>query len=223
VQIAEGASQQSSGFAQISGGIQSVASKSSEACGLARQTSVSLQETGRQMAMAVSAIREMERTSRQIAEATNIIAEIADQTNLLALNAAIEAARAGEHGRGFAVVADEVRKLAERSAASAKEIVNVTNGNIARVDKSVEMSDKVGKRLAEVTVFVAGMEKEAQSIASMMQEHAAAMEESASITDANASASAELSSSAKSIESESRRLGEMLSSFSGSASCGPLG
>src|SRR5690349_23268875 len=91
---------------------------------------------------------------RTIAEKITIVQEIARQTNLLALNAAVEAARAGEHGRGFAVVASEVRSLAGRSKDAAKEIKDLIDDSVRKVDAGSKLVNESGQKLEEIVTGV---------------------------------------------------------------------
>ena len=169
---------------------------------------------------AVGAMGEINEASRRIENIIGVIDEIAFQTNLLALNAAVEAARAGEQGRGFAVVASEVRQLAGRSSVAAKEIKELIQDSVAKVDSGASLVDRSGQTLDELTGSIAEVSELISEIAGASREQAvgverihAALTQIDSITQHNGTlVSASLEASTR-MDEEARELAERLSFF----------
>ncbi len=173
-----------------------------------RQTVSGMQEIDQAVQASAQSVSLLGERGQQIGQVIKVINDIADQTNLLALNAAIEAARAGEHGRGFAVVADEVRKLAERTtkateevASSIKSIQDETRQAVERMGRGTEqvksgvaLAEQAGQNLNQIVEGSTG-------VAGMIQSISSAAEEAGAGATQSASAAVELSAKAEQLMS----------------------
>ena len=183
---------------------------------------------------AQAGIDELARKSTEINGILETITGIADQTNLLALNAAIEAARAGEHGRGFAVVADEVRKLAEESGDSATTIAELVKEIQQEIDRVVELVQQaaqladdgvessgrakvafaeIGDAIAGISESVDGMTETSTEIATVAEQSSASAQEMSSATQETSAQSRELSRSLAELATTADRLLEASRQF----------
>ena len=169
---------------------------------------------------AVVAMRGIGGASKKIADIISVIDEIAFQTNLLALNAAVEAARAGEQGRGFAVVAAEVRSLAQRSAGAAKEIKTLINDSVTKVAEGTRLVDDSGETLKGIVSSIESVLSLISSISEASQEQATginhvntAVSQMDTMTQQNAALVEETSAVSASMNTEARKLQELMRFF----------
>ncbi len=135
---------------ELSSTVKQNADNARQANQLAMSASTVAIQGGEVVSQVVETMKGINDSSKKISDIISVIDGIAFQTNILALNAAVEAARAGEQGRGFAVVASEVRSLAGRSADAAKEIKNLINASVERVDQGTALVDRAGVTMTEV-------------------------------------------------------------------------
>ena len=175
---------------------------------------------GAAVAESIGSMRLIQRSSEQINDIIQVVGEIASQTNLLALNAAIEAARAGEHGLGFAVVAEEVRKLAERTSEAAKEITQLIKESTKRVQEGAGLSEKAGQSLEAI---VGAVEQTASGIGAIANATEAqtgiaaevkmAIRSVSKTTESNAASAEELAASAEELGAQAQGLRDLVKRF----------
>src|SRR5574344_1610423 len=155
--LAEGSTEQAASIQETSSTLEESSSmvhqttqNTKEADALAKKTKDAASKGDSEMQVMLEAMKELKNSSSEISKIIKVIDEIAFQTNILSLNAAVEAARAGDAGKGFAVVAEEVRNLAQRSAQAAKDTTGIIENNINLSEKCLTITEKVGTSLSDI-------------------------------------------------------------------------
>jgi methyl-accepting chemotaxis protein len=211
--IASGANQQAASTEETTSSFEQMLSNIQQNVENAKLTESTAKKAAEEIRVSNESVFKTVEAMKTIADKITVISDIAEKTDLLAINAAIEAARAGEHGEGFAVVATEVRKLAEQSQRAAVEIINLSKS-------SVIIADESGKQLAKV---VPNIEKTAELLRSILlaseeqeigvRQVNGAMMQLSQVTQQNTANAEELSSGSEELASQAEQLREVMDFF----------
>ncbi|MFW6103721.1 MAG: Cache 3/Cache 2 fusion domain-containing protein [Bacteroidota bacterium] len=212
-QLSQGSSEQASSVEEVSSSMEQMVSNIQQNTDNSNQTENIATQAANEMEKMGESSKNSLNSIREIADKITIINDIAFQTNILALNAAVEAARAGENGKGFSVVASEVRKLAERSKEAADEIVELANS-------SVKVSEEAGEILGNLLPEIEKTAKLVQEISASSKEQNNgadqvnnAVQQLNQVTQQNAASSEELATSAEELAGQADQLNQSISYF----------
>jgi methyl-accepting chemotaxis protein len=189
---------------------------------LSKSCEVGAKEGKQEVDRLIIAMNDITKSSKKIEEIIAVIDDISFQTNLLALNAAVEAARAGEQGKGFSVVAEAVRSLAQRSATSAKEISDLIKESVSKIEHGSELAESSGKALNQIVISVEKVSQLNTEISTASHEQSQgvaninkAVNELDKVTQQNASAAQETAAAAEELSAQAQALHVLVEDLNG--------